>query len=55
LGEDGFVFDEFEIVHANTVARSDELDGLQGAVADVDSPSGTRAGHADSSVLSQVA
>src|SRR5438045_164988 len=38
VGEDVFVFDEFEVIDAVTVPFADELDGLEGAIADVDTP-----------------
>jgi RNA polymerase sigma-70 factor (ECF subfamily) len=49
VGEHGFVLDDLKIVDAQALALTDELDGLQSAVPDVDSP-GEITGHDDSCV-----
>ena len=49
VGEDVLVLDDVEVVDPDAVAVADELDRLEGAVADVDAP-GERAGHVQSSL-----
>ncbi len=51
IGKDVFVLDDLEVVDAKSAIPADELDCLQGAIADVDSPGETSAGHRSSSGL----
>src|ERR1019366_1812612 len=41
-GEDGFVLDDFKIIDAGALGGRDELDGLEGAVTDIDAPGEAR-------------
>ena len=45
VGEDVLVLDDVEVVDADAVAVADELDGFEGAVADVDAPGESGVGH----------
>jgi hypothetical protein len=53
VGEDGFVLDDIEIIDAQPVAIANQLDGLEGAVADVDAPCETVVGHGEISSRSR--
>jgi len=45
VGQDVFVLDDLEIIDAQSGVAADELDRLQGAIADIDPPGETGGGH----------
>src|SRR5439155_10939278 len=50
VGEDGFVLDHVEVIDAERIPLTYELDGFESAVPDVDAPGKSGGGHVDLSV-----